>query len=64
MPETALSPLASEFDTVEQEAIYNEWLRAKVEASLADPCPAIPHDEVMAEMDALIDRIATGLRGR
>ena len=55
---TALSPLVSEFETVEQEASYTAWLQAKVAASLADPRPAIPHDEVMAEMDALIDRIA------
>jgi hypothetical protein len=55
---TALSPLISEFDTIEQEASYTEWLRAKVAASLADPRPAIPHDEVMAEMDALINGIA------
>jgi|TARA_R110000850_G_C9979385_1_gene465802 hypothetical protein len=55
---TALSPLVSEFETVEQEASYTAWLRAKVAASLADPRPAIPHDEVMAEMDALIDQIA------
>ena len=64
MPETALSPLVSEFDTVEQEASYNGWLRARVEAGLADPRPAVPHDEVMAEMDALIDRIAAGIPGR
>lgn len=55
---TALSPLISEFETVEQEASYTAWLRAKVAASLADPRPTIPHDEVMAEMDTLIDRIA------
>ena len=54
----ALSPLVSEFETLEQEASYTAWLRAKVAASLADPRPAIPHDEVMAEMDALIARIA------
>lgn len=54
----ALSPLISEFETDEQEASYTAWLQAKVAASLADPRPAIPHDEVMAEMDALIDRIA------
>lgn len=54
---TALSPLVSEFETTEQEASYTAWLQAKVAASLADPRPAIPHDEVMAEMDALIDRI-------
>lgn len=55
---TVLSPLVSEFETIEQEASYTAWLQAKVAASLADPRPAIPHDEVMAEMDALIDRIA------
>ena len=61
---TALSPLVSEFETTEQEASYTAWLQAKVAASLADPCPAIPHDEVMAEMDALIDRIATEAQKR
>ena len=53
----ALSPLVSEFETAEQEASYTAWLQAKVAASLADPRPPIPHDEVMAEMDALIDAI-------
>ncbi|HOV18172.1 stability determinant [Ottowia sp.] len=52
------SPLVSEFETAEQEASYTAWLKAKVAASLADPRPAIPHDEVMAEMDALIDAMA------
>ena len=52
------STLASEFETAEQEASYTAWLKAKVAASLADPRPTIPHDEVMAEMDALIDEIA------
>ena len=61
---TALSPLVSEFETTEQEVSYTAWLRAKVAASLADPRPAIPHDEVMAEMDALIDRIATEVQKR
>lgn len=49
-----LSPLVSEFETEEQEASYTAWLRAKVAASLADQRPNIPHDEVMAKMDALI----------
>ncbi|EAV8896101.1 antitoxin [Salmonella enterica] len=53
----ALSPIVSEFETVEQENNYNEWLQAKVAASLADPRPAIPHDEVMAEMEQLIAQI-------
>ena len=55
---TALSPLVSKFETAEQEASYTAWLRTKVVASLADPRSAIPHDEVMAEMDTLIDQIA------
>ncbi|MEX3614763.1 MAG: hypothetical protein VB141_13645 [Burkholderia gladioli] len=54
---TALSPLVSEFETAEQEASYTLWLRTKVAASLADPRPTIPHDQVMAEMDELIAQI-------
>ena len=54
----AFSPLVSEFESAEQEASYTAWLKTKVAASLADPRPAIPHDEVMAKMDALIDAIA------
>lgn len=46
----ALSPLISEFETVEQEASYTAWLQAKVAASLADPRPVIPHDEVERRM--------------
>ena len=46
----ALSPLVSEFDTVVQEASYTAWLQAKVAASLADPRPPIPHDEVERRM--------------
>lgn len=46
----ALSPIVSEFETVEQEATYTAWLQAKVAASLADPRPPIPHDEVERRM--------------
>ena len=48
------SPLVSEFDNAEHEARYTAWLQAKVAKALADPRPPIPHDEVMAEMEALI----------
>lgn len=51
-----LSPLVSEFETPEQEASHTAWLQAKAAASLADTRPAIPHDEVMAEMDAIINK--------
>ncbi|MDR2128731.1 MAG: hypothetical protein LBP52_06660 [Burkholderiaceae bacterium] len=57
-----LSPMVSEFDTIDQEANHTARLRGKVEASLADPRPAIPHAEVMAELDALIDRIEAEAR--
>jgi len=47
---TILNPIVSEFETMEQEASYNAWLRAKAAASLADPRPSIPHDEAMARI--------------
>lgn len=50
-----LSPIVSEFETEEQAASYDRWFRAKVQASMADPRPAIPHDQVMARMDAIIE---------
>lgn len=49
-----LSPIVSEFETQEEADAYDRWFRAKVAASLADPRPPIPHDEVMAEMRRII----------
>ncbi len=49
------SPIVSEFESEEQEASYTEWLKAKVKASLEDPRPSIPHDQVMAEMRELLE---------
>ena len=42
------SPLTSEFGSAEEEAAYLEWLK--------NGKPTVPHDEVMAEMRAIIDR--------
>ncbi len=50
----ALSPLISEFENEEQAKSYAAWLKVKVQASLDDPRPSIAHDQVMAEMDAII----------
>ncbi|MGW8465735.1 type II toxin-antitoxin system RelB family antitoxin [Pseudomonas sp. CLCA07] len=50
-----LSPIVSEFETEEQAASYDRWFRAKVQASLDDPRPNVPHDQVMADMRALIE---------
>lgn len=33
-------------------AAYNQWLASEIHASIDDPRPNIPHEEVMAEMDA------------
>ncbi|MDB5431890.1 MAG: antitoxin of toxin-antitoxin stability system [Caulobacter sp.] len=39
---------------------HDAWVRAKVQESLDDPRPGIPHERVMADARALIDRIAQG----
>lgn len=49
-----LSPLVSEFETEEQATSYVAWVKAKVQASLDDPRPGFPHDQVMAEMESII----------
>lgn len=51
---TPLSPIVSEFETEEQAAAYDAWFREQVVESLDDPRPTIPHDAVMAEMEAII----------
>ena len=50
-----LSPIVSEFETEEQAASYDRWFRAKVQASIDDPRPSIPHDEAMAEVERLLE---------
>lgn len=51
------SPLVSEFETPEQEASYNVWLNAKVKASLDDPRPSVPHDQVMAKARTVLNEL-------
>lgn len=51
-----LSPIVSEFETQEQADSHDRWLRRKVQESLDDPRPGVPHDEVMAEMEAIISQ--------
>lgn len=50
-----LSPIVSEFETEEQAASYERWFRAKVQASIDDPRPSIPHDEAMAEVERMLE---------
>ena len=56
MSEKKLDPRVSEFDTQEQADSYDRWFRARVQASLDDPRPGIPHDEVVARVRAKIER--------
>lgn len=49
-----LDPRISEFESTEVAERYDLWFRAKVEQARAGEGPAIPHDQVMGEMKALI----------
>lgn len=49
-----LSPIESEFTSVDEAEAHDRWFRAQVQASLDDPRSCIPHDQVMAEVDLLI----------
>ncbi|WP_283190664.1 antitoxin [Pseudomonas sp. PMCC200344] len=50
-----LSPIVSKFETEEQAASYDRWFRAKVQASLDDQRPNVPHDQVMADVRSLLE---------
>jgi len=52
-----LDPYVSEFETEEQEGQYTFWLRAKIKEVIDDPRPCVPHDDVMAKMDILLQKI-------
>lgn len=49
------TPIVSEFETEEQAASYDRWFRAKVQASIDDPRPSIPHDQAMAEVEKVLE---------
>ena len=40
----------------EQHDAYTRWLADEIQAAIDDPRPSIPHDEIMAQMDARIAR--------
>ncbi len=44
-------------------AAYTKWLAAEIQASIDDPREDIPHDDVMAEMDAQIDALLANDKG-
>ena len=57
MSNAVLEPRIFEFETEQVATSYEQWFCAKVQEAIDDPRPGIPHDQVMAEMDAIIDEI-------
>lgn len=47
----------SEFSSEAEAEAYTQWLRVQIDQRLADNQQAIPHDQVMARMDALLDKL-------
>ena len=50
-------PRVSEFSSEEEAEAYTLWLRAQIDQRLTDNKQVIPHDQVMARMDALLDNL-------
>jgi hypothetical protein len=50
-----LDPIISEFETDEDADAYDKWFREQVEAALKETGAGIPHEQVMAEAQALLD---------
>jgi hypothetical protein len=51
-----LTPIESEFATSEDAAEYDAWFRAKVGQAMTSDAPSIPHDQVMAMAQAILDK--------
>ena len=51
-----LDPIVSEFESDEAAEAYDVWFRAQVEAALAETGPGIPHEQVMAQARAIIEK--------
>ena len=51
-----LDPIVSEFETEDAAAAYDLWFRAQLEEALASDGPLIPHEQVMAETRAILEK--------
>jgi len=49
-----LSPIESEFATVETAEDYDRWFHAKVQRAMNGAGPTFTHDEVAARMEAIV----------
>jgi len=54
MQTATLDRFDAEVKTEAEQAQYDNWLRAKVQESLDNPGPGIPHAVVMAEIRQII----------
>ena len=54
--------ILSEFDSSEQQAEYEKWLKAKLESSLKDTADPVAHDEVMSEIEAILAKAESSNR--
>lgn len=61
---TVRDPLIYEFETAEQEAAYNGWLRAEVEASRAEGGPYVENSVFLAEMKRHYNALAEAAGSR
>jgi len=50
------SPIESEFGPTEDREAYDAWFRAKVEKAMTSTEPGIPHDQVMAMMQEIVEK--------
>lgn len=57
-PVPPLDPRISAFETQEQADSHVRWFRAKVQEAIDSDKPRIPHDQVMADMWAVIEEHA------
>lgn len=55
-PAPGTSGRAAALRKAHQAAAWNAWLAAEIQEAIDDPRPSIPHEEVMARMDARIAR--------
>lgn len=54
------NPWTSLFENEQDELHHNQWLADKVARNLADMRANIPHDSVMARLDAILEKAAQG----
>jgi hypothetical protein len=57
MDTITLDPRVSVFSSVAEESAYNAWLSAELDKRAADKRSGIPHDQVGANLAALLNQL-------